>query len=151
MIWCAVNKERVLMDTLVTVVHFITAFLMIALILMQQGKGAEMGASFGGGSSQTVFGSTGGGSFFGKLTSILAVVFFVTSLGLALFAKNEADLNLGNELPVLDAIQTQVEQIADETEASEPVMPTDEFEFEEIPTSAGNDDVESPALEMPTE
>ncbi len=63
------------MDTIVTVVHFITAFLIIALILMQQGKGAEMGASFGGGGSQTVFGSSGGGSFFGKMTAILAVVF----------------------------------------------------------------------------
>tara|TARA_R110002073_G_scaffold29831_2_gene93557 strand:+ start:475 stop:873 length:399 start_codon:yes stop_codon:yes gene_type:complete len=132
------------MDTLVTVVHFITAFLMIALILMQQGKGAEMGASFGGGGSQTVFGSSGGGSFFGKLTAILAVVFFVTSLGLALFAKNDSGLNVQSDLPILETIQVQQQNLEAE-------MPIQGAENEEIPTSPATDDVESPTLEMPTE
>lgn len=135
------------MDTLVTVVHFITAFLMIALILMQQGKGADMGASFGGGGSQTVFGSSGGGSFFGKLTAILAVVFFVTSLGLALFAKQGSGPNMQSDLPVLESIQVQQENL----EAQAPEMPADESGTEEIPTSPAADDVESPTLEMPTE
>jgi preprotein translocase subunit SecG len=135
------------MDTLVTVVHFITAFLMIALILMQQGKGADMGASFGGGGSQTVFGSSGGGSFFGKLTAILAVVFFVTSLGLALFAKNDSGLRMQSDLPVLESIQVQQQNL----EADVPEMPADESGTEEIPTSPATDDVESPTLEMPTE
>lgn len=128
------------MDTLVTVVHFITAFLIVALVLMQQGKGAEMGASFGGGGSQTVFGSSGGGSFFGKLTAILAVVFFVTSLGLALFARQDSRLNIQSDLPVLESIQVQQQNLESETS-----------EIEEIPTSPANDDVESPTLEMPTE
>ena len=78
------------METLVTVVHFLAATLLVILILLQQGKGAQMGASFGGGSSQTVFGSTGGGSFFGKLTAIFAVVFFVTSLTLAILARQDS-------------------------------------------------------------
>ncbi|MEQ9023279.1 MAG: preprotein translocase subunit SecG [Pseudomonadales bacterium] len=128
------------MDTLVTVVHFITAFLIVALVLMQQGKGAEMGASFGGGGSQTVFGSSGGGSFFGKLTAIMAVVFFVTSLGLALFARQDSRLNIQSDLPVLESIQVQQQNLESETS-----------EIEEIPTSPANDDVESPTLEMPTE
>jgi preprotein translocase subunit SecG len=132
------------MDTIVTVVHFITAFLIIALILMQQGKGAEMGASFGGGGSQTVFGSSGGGSFFGKLTAVLAVVFFVTSLGLALFAKNDNGLNVQSGLPILETIQVQQENMQAE-------MPVQGAENEEMPTSPATDDVESPTLEMPTE
>jgi len=140
------------MDTIVTVVHFITAFLIIALILMQQGKGAEMGASFGGGGSNTVFGSTGGGSFFGKLTSILAVVFFATSLGLALFARNEASLNLSDQIPFLE---TSEAEIVETIEVAEPVMPTDELEFDEVSAPGGSDlssdDVESPTLEMPAE
>ncbi|MFX4228974.1 MAG: preprotein translocase subunit SecG [Porticoccaceae bacterium] len=125
---------------MVTVVHFITAFLIVALVLMQQGKGAEMGASFGGGGSQTVFGSSGGGSFFGKLTAIMAVVFFVTSLGLALFARQDSRLNIQSDLPVLESIQVQQQNLESETS-----------EIEEIPTSPANDDVESPTLEMPTE
>jgi len=140
------------MDTIVTVVHFITAFLIIALILMQQGKGAEMGASFGGGGSNTVFGSTGGGSFFGKLTSILAVVFFATSLGLALFARNEASLNLSDQIPFLE---TSEAEIVETIEVAEPVMPTDELEFDEVSAPGGSDlssdDVKSPTLEMPAE
>jgi len=132
------------MDTIVTLVHFITAFLIIALILMQQGKGAEMGASFGGGGSQTVFGSSGGGSFFGKMTAILAVVFFVTSLGLALFAKNDNGLNIQSDLPILESIQVQQQNLEAE-------IPVQGIENEEIPTSPATDDVESSAFEMPSE
>ena len=140
------------MDTIVTVVHFITAILMVVLILMQQGKGAEMGASFGGGGSNTVFGGSGGGSFFGKVTAILAVVFFVTSLGLALFARNDATLNLQEQIPFLETVTPEAVEVI---EVDEPVMPTDELEFQEISSSGGSDlntdDVESPAVEMPTE
>lgn len=135
------------MDTLVTVVHFITAFLIVALVLMQQGKGAEMGASFGGGGSQTVFGSSGGGSFFGKLTAIMAVIFFVTSLGLALFARQDSRMNIQSDLPILESIQVQQQNL----EAQAPEMPANGSGVEEIPTSPANDDVESPTLEMPTE
>ncbi|REH39843.1 protein translocase subunit secG [Paraperlucidibaca baekdonensis] len=78
------------METLVLVVHIIVAVVMIGLILLQQGKGAEMGASFGAGSSGTVFGSSGSTGFLTKLTAALALVFFVTSLGLAIYAKNQS-------------------------------------------------------------
>lgn len=78
------------METLVLIVHVLTAVVMIALILLQQGKGAEMGASFGSGTSGTVFGSAGSAGFLTKLTAGLALAFFLTSLGLAVFAKNKA-------------------------------------------------------------
>ncbi len=65
---------------------------LISLVLLQQGKGADAGASFGGGSaSQTFFGSGGSGNFLTRTTAIFAMIFFATSLGLAYFAKNTSD------------------------------------------------------------
>ena len=68
------------MQTLIVVVHVITAIVIVGLVLLQQGKGADAGASFGAGASQTVFGSSGSGNFLVRATTVAAVVFFVTSL-----------------------------------------------------------------------
>jgi preprotein translocase subunit SecG len=76
------------MHTLVIIIHIIACFLMIGAILLQSGKGAEIGAAFGG-SSQTVFGSRGPANFLSKFTVVVAVVFMVTSLGLAILAKEK--------------------------------------------------------------
>lgn len=81
------------MENIVLTVHVLTALGIVALILLQQGKGAVAGASFGSGASQTVFGSQGGGSFFARMTAIFAVIFFATSFGLAIIAKNKADVS----------------------------------------------------------
>lgn len=75
------------METLVVVIHVIAAIAIIALVLLQQGKGADAGAAFGSGASQTVFGSSGSGNFLTRSTTIAAVIFFVTSLTLAIYAK----------------------------------------------------------------
>ena len=72
--------------TLIVIVHVLICFLMIGAILLQSGKGAEIGASFGG-SSQTVFGSRGPANFLSKFTVVVAAVFMVTSLSLAILAK----------------------------------------------------------------
>ena len=74
------------MHTLVIIIHIIACFLMIGAILLQSGKGAEIGAAFGG-SSQTVFGSRGPANFLSKFTVVVAVVFMITSLSLAILAK----------------------------------------------------------------
>lgn len=89
------------MEKIILVVHVLTALSIIALILLQQGKGAEAGASFGAGASQTVFGSTGGGNFFTRATAVLATVFFVTSFGLAIVAKQQASSSLMDGIPVV--------------------------------------------------
>ena len=68
------------------VLHVVVCFLMIAAILLQAGKGAEIGAAFGG-SSQTVFGSRGPGTFLSKVTIAAATIFFLTSLGLAILSR----------------------------------------------------------------
>lgn len=78
------------MDTLILAVHVVLAIALVVLVMIQQGKGAEAGASFGGGASQTVFGSTGSTSFLGRLTAIIATLFFATSLTLAFYASQQA-------------------------------------------------------------
>ncbi|AUC06680.1 preprotein translocase subunit SecG [Acinetobacter lwoffii] len=77
------------MQTFVLVVHIILAVLMIVLILVQHGKGADAGASFGGGGAATVFGASGSGNFMTRLTAIFTALFFVTSLTLAILAKQQ--------------------------------------------------------------
>ncbi len=68
------------MQQLLLIIHLIIALLIIVLILMQRGKGSDVGASFGSGASQTVFGSQGSTSFLVKLIAVLAAIFFVTNL-----------------------------------------------------------------------
>ena len=71
------------MENIVLAIHVLLAVGLVALILMQQGKGADMGAAFGAGASGTVFGSRGAGNFLSRTTAVLATLFFLTSLGLA--------------------------------------------------------------------
>ncbi len=78
------------METVILAVHVVLAIALVGLVMIQQGKGAEAGASFGGGASQTVFGSTGSTSFLGRVTAIIATLFFVTSLALAFYASQQA-------------------------------------------------------------
>lgn len=78
------------MQTFLTVVLVVTVVVMTLLILVQSGKGAEVSASFGG-SSQTIFGSSGGANFFQKLTGVLAAIFMLSSLGLTILKNKERE------------------------------------------------------------
>lgn len=71
------------MYQIVLMIHVLVAVVLIGLVLIQHGKGADIGAAFGAGASNTVFGSQGTGSFLFKLTSSLAIAFFITSLTLS--------------------------------------------------------------------
>ena len=71
------------MYMLVLILHVVVSFALILIVLLQTGKGAEMGAGFGGGSNQTIFGSRGAATFLSKVTTGAAVVFMLTSLSLA--------------------------------------------------------------------
>ncbi len=75
-----------MIHTLILVAHVVVAVALIALVLLQQGKGADAGAAFGSGASATMFGSRGSASFLSRTTAALATVFFVTSLTLAYFS-----------------------------------------------------------------
>ena len=78
------------MYTTILVIHIIVAISMIGLILIQHGKGADAGASFGGGGAATVFGASGSANFLTRLTAVLTAVFFVTSMTLAIFARQQS-------------------------------------------------------------
>ena len=109
------------MEQFILIFHFVLALALIGLILLQQGKGAEAGASFGAGASQTVFGSAGGWSFFSKMTAILSTAFFVTSLSLAIVAKNRTviDDDLLPELqqiPVPTALESTIPELGSDAE-----------------------------------
>ncbi|HOY23984.1 MAG TPA: preprotein translocase subunit SecG [Cellvibrio sp.] len=95
------------MEKLVFIIHSISAFAIIVLILLQQGKGAAAGASFGSGASQTVFGSDGGSSFFTRATAIFATLFFVLSITLAVMAKNHSNVVVKG-IPAVPAAAQQV-------------------------------------------
>src|SRR5512145_3279967 len=73
----------------VLLVHVLAAIGVIALVLVQHGKGADMGAAFGSGASGSLFGSTGSANFLSRTTAVLAAVFFITSLTLAYIASNK--------------------------------------------------------------
>jgi len=73
------------MDIFLLILHILVCLALIGIVLIQGGKGAEVGATFGAGASQTIFGASGGQTFLGKLTTGAAVIFMLTSLALAIF------------------------------------------------------------------
>ncbi len=97
------------MQSIFMVVHVLLAIGIIALVLLQHGKGADAGAAFGSGASSTVFGARGSGSFLTRTTAILAALFFATSLSLAYMAGNtgKQESALESLLPGQEAVQEQ--------------------------------------------
>src|SRR5512134_900584 len=89
--------------TVVLVVHVATALGIIGLVLLQHGKGADVGAAFGSGSSGSLFGATGSANFLSRTTAVLAVVFFVTTFALAYLVTNKPRSSGG----VIDAVKEQ--------------------------------------------
>ena len=80
-----------MLQHLIVFVHGLLCFSIVALVLLQRGKGADAGAGFGSGASGTVFGARGSATFFSKLTAVLATLFFMTSMSLAWFATRPRD------------------------------------------------------------
>ena len=100
----------------VIVLHVLVALVIIGLVLLQHGKGADMGSGFGGGASGSLFGATGSANFLSRATAVLATLFFLTSLGLAYLATNKPRTGGG----VLDAVKTQQSAPAQEKAADKP-------------------------------
>ena len=111
------------MEQITLMVHLLVAVALIALILLQRGKGSDIGASFGAGASQTLFGSAGSGNALTRMTAWLSAVFFISSFGLAVIADNRTadEDDLGFELPAAAVI---------EETASERDVPVVDFEPE---------------------
>lgn len=80
---------------LIVVVQVVSALAIIGLVLVQHGKGADMGAAFGSGASGSLFGASGSSNFLSKSTAVAAAVFFASTLGLAYFGSNRPHANVG--------------------------------------------------------
>jgi preprotein translocase subunit SecG len=90
------------MEQIILIAHMLVALAIIGLIMLQQGKGADMGASFGAGGAQTLFGSDGNGNVLTQATAWLVALFFASSFGLALLANQKSVVvdDLGLAIPV---------------------------------------------------
>lgn len=95
-------------EKIVLLIHVVLAVGVVAFVLLQRGKGADAGASFGGGASQTVFGSEGSGNFLTRTTGILVTGFFVTSMALAFIAQDKARSLESINVPAVEAVETDV-------------------------------------------
>ena len=115
------------MSIFLIIMHVIVCIALILIVLLQTGKGADMGAAFGGGASQTLFGSTGASTFLSKLTTIAAIVFMITSLGLAYMSSHikEDSIIMDKKAPMeQQAIPSAPEKSSHpEPETSQPVKP----------------------------
>ena len=102
--------------SVILVMHVLVALAVIGLVLLQHGKGADMGSGFGGGSSGSLFGASGSANFLSRATAVLATVFFLTSLGLAYLATHKPKASAG----VMDAVKTEQPAPAAAKKADEP-------------------------------
>jgi preprotein translocase subunit SecG len=94
------------MSILLIIIHIVVCIALIMIVLLQTGKGADMGAAFGGGSSQTLFGSTGASTFLSKATTAAAIIFMLTSLTLAYFSSHRfSDQSIVTDTPA--PVETQ--------------------------------------------
>jgi len=102
------------MQTLILVLHILAAVSVVVLVLLQHGKGADMGAAFGSGSAGSLFGSAGAANFLSRSTAVLAAVFFATSLGLTYFTsgpQKSGGVTSGIEAPKADAKDAKKEAV----------------------------------------
>ncbi len=95
------------METFVWIIHTLAALGVIGLVLIQHGKGADMGAAFGSGSAGSLFGSTGASNFLSKTTGVLAAVFFISSLGLTYLSSHRQSGGVMQSAPVAAPVTTE--------------------------------------------
>lgn len=98
------------MTVLLVIIHVIVCVALIMIVLLQTGKGADIGAAFGGGASNTLFGTTGASTFLSKATTVAAIVFMLTSLGLAYLASHRPSSSVVSEVPA--AVETKAPEPA---------------------------------------
>ncbi len=115
---------------LIIVVHVLIALAIIGLVLLQHGKGADMGSGFGGGASGSLFGATGSANFLSRATAVLATLFFVSSLGLAYLAGSRPKEGGGT---VMDRVPSQQKQEQPARPAAETPKPAAEPGKQQVP------------------
>ena len=108
------------MSLVVLIIHVLAAASIIGLVLMQHGKGADMGAAFGSGSAGSLFGSTGSANFLSRATAVFAVVLFVTSMGLSYLSfekSSSVGIMSSDQLPVSTEVPIPALEVEAETGA----------------------------------
>jgi preprotein translocase subunit SecG len=128
------------MQTLILVLHILAAAGIVVLVLLQHGKGADMGAAFGSGSAGSLFGSAGAANFLSRTTAILAAVFFATSLGLTYFSVPSRSGGVTQQLEV-PAVPASKATTPGETKPAAPAP--------SAPAPAGNPAESSKSSEIP--
>jgi preprotein translocase subunit SecG len=126
------------MTTLLVIIHVIVCLALIMIVLLQTGKGADMGAAFGGGGSQTLFGASGASTFLTKATTAAAVIFMLTSLILAYKAGNRTSGSILTDQPAQ-------EQTTTGSESNTPVFPATDTESAPAPSQSQS----APAADAP--
>lgn len=111
------------MEQIILIVHLLVALAIIGLIMLQQGKGADMGASFGAGASQTLLGSSGSANVLTRATSWLVALFFATSFGLALLASQNSVKIDDLDLDIPEVVETEVQARSEELPVVEEELP----------------------------
>jgi preprotein translocase subunit SecG len=102
----------------ITVLHVIVCIILVLVVLLQSGKGADLAGAFGGGSTQTAFGSRGPASFLSKMTTIAAIVFMLTSIGLSLISTQKASKSVLEGTQEETAVPAAKEPGTEESDAS---------------------------------
>ncbi len=129
------------MTAFIVTIHVIVSIALILIVLLQTGKGADMGAVFGGAGSQALFGTTGAATFLGKMTTVAAVVFMITSLSLAYLSKSGGD-----------SVVTGIKPAATEQAApSAPVKPAEPAEETALPADSPVSGDTKPQSAVPSE
>jgi preprotein translocase subunit SecG len=119
--------------TLLLVVQIVASFTIIVLVLLQQGKGADMGSAFGSGSAGSLFGATGAANFLSRATKWAAVVFFVTTLGLAYMATTG---QIKEDTGIMDSFQPN-QSVPSVPGSSAPASPSNAGQVPVVPSSTG--------------
>lgn len=139
------------MSILIIIIHVVVSLALIMIVLLQTGKGADMGATFGGGSSQTLFGSTGASTFLSKATTVAAIIFMLTCFTLAYMSTHQTPKSIMKEEK---ASPKQEEKIPAETKAAE--VPSESQESPKVmepesgnTTTEANPDIQKPETQQP--
>lgn len=111
------------MHTVLLIFHIIIAIALVALVLVQRGKGADMGAAFGSGASGTLFGSRGSASFLTRATAVLATLFFITSLSLAFLFNQKSEVKSVTDMHVPAPMQAPAGEGKPAAPADVPALP----------------------------
>lgn len=135
------------METFVWIIHTLAALSVIGLVLIQHGKGADMGAAFGSGSAGSLFGSTGASNFLSKTTGVLAAIFFISSLGLTYMSSHRQSGGVMQSAPV--TTEKKVDSAATIVPAAPTVTPAPGAPATTAPTTVEPTTTDSKAKDIP--